>query len=292
MSDINLNLYKVFYYVATYKSFNEAAERLYVSQPAISKQIKQLEDILEVKLFNRYNKGIELTNEGKILFEQVSEIFYHLDLFNKNISLAKKMMTGEIIIGCPSHIASFYLLAFIEKFKKDYPQIIIRIDSSSTADLIQKLEKHRIDFIIDSLPIDIDKKNFIMKPLKELETIFIASNYLKINSKEELSRICCILPPEKSSMRKDLDKVLKKNDINLNISLIFETTDLIISSVKRNIGIGYVIKDAVINDIENNKLKEVKLGFKLPVLEINVVYSNSYLSYPVEMFLKKYIKVI
>lgn len=292
MSDINLNLYKVFYYVATYKSFNEAAERLYVSQPAISKQIKQLEDILEVKLFNRYNKGIELTNEGKILFEQVSEMFYHLDLSNKNISLIKKMMIGEVIIGCPSHIASFYLLPFIEKFKNDYPQIIVRIDSSSTADLTQKLEKHRIDFIVDSLPIDIDKKNFIMKPLKELETIFITSNCLKINSKEELSRICCILPPEKSSMRKDLDKVLKKNNINLNISLIVETTDLIISSVKRNIGIGYVIKDAVINDIESNKLKEVKFNFKLPVLQINVVYSNSYLSYPVEMFLKKYIKAI
>lgn len=292
MSDINLNLYKVFYYVATYKSFNEAAEKLYVSQPAISKQIKQLEDILEVKLFNRYNKGIELTNEGKILFEQVSEMFYHLDLSNKNISLVKKMMIGEVIIGCPSHIASFYLLPFIEKFKNDYPQIIVRIDSSSTADLTQKLEKHRIDFIVDSLPIDIDKKNFIMKPLKELETIFITSNCLKINSKEELSRICCILPPEKSSMRKDLDKVLKKNNINLNISLIVETTDLIISSVKRNIGIGYVIKDAVINDIESNKLKEVKFNFKLPVLQINVVYSNSYLSYPVEMFLKKYIKAI
>lgn len=292
MNDINLNLYKVFYYVATYKSFNEAAERLYVSQPAISKQIKQLEDILEVKLFNRYNKGIELTNEGKILFEQVDEMFYHLDLSNKNISLAKKMMTGEVIIGCPSHIASFYLLAIIERFKKDYPEIIVRIDSSSTADLTQKLEKHRIDFIVDSLPIDIDKKNFIIKPLKKLETIFIASNHFKINSKEELSKICCILPPEKSSMRKELDKILKKNDINLNIGLIVETTDLIISSVKRNIGIGYVIRDAVVNDIEIDQLKEVKFDFKLPALEINVVYSNSYLSYPVEILLKKYIKVI
>lgn len=292
MSDINLNLYKVFYYVATYKSFNEAAERLYVSQPAISKQIKQLEDILEVKLFNRYNKGIELTNEGKILFEQVSEMFYHLDLSNKNISLTKKMMMGEIIIGCPSHIASFYLLPFIEKFKKDYPKIIVRIDSSSTSDLIQKIEKHKIDFIVDSLPIDIDKKNYIMQPLKKLETIFVASNNLKMNFREELSRICCILPPEKSSMRKELDKGLKQNNINLNVGLIVETTDLIISSVKQNIGIGYVIKDAVINDIENGKLKEVKFDFKLPILEINVIYSNSYLSYPVETFLKKYIKVI
>ena len=73
INDLNLNLYKVFYNVAVSCSFKEAAEKLCVSQPAISKQIKNLEENLGVKLFYRFNKGIELTNEGKILFKQIEK---------------------------------------------------------------------------------------------------------------------------------------------------------------------------------------------------------------------------
>lgn len=292
MHDINLNLYKVFYYVASLKSFNDAADKLYISQPAVSKQIKNLEELLDVKLFNRYNKGIELTNEGKILFEQVEKMFSCIDVSNKNLSLAKQLLIGEITIGCPSHITSFYLLNYIEKFKKEHPQIIVKIDSSSTAELIYKLQKHQIDFIIDSLPIEVDKNLFKMIPLRTFETTFIINSNSKIDKTDDLSKQCFILPPEKSSMRRSLDKVLKKNNINLNVGLLVETTDLIINAVKNNIGIGYVIKDAGIKDLNDGIFKEIKFDFELPVLEINLIYSEDFISYPVKIFLKEYIKAI
>ena len=290
--NVNLNLYKIFYYVATLKSFNAAAEKLYISQPAISKQIKKLESILDVKLFNRLSKSIELTKEGEILFEQVEKIFFYLEVSNKNLLLAKDLMMGEIVIGCPSHITSFYLLDYIKRFKKDYPQIVIKVDSSSTTELVDKLKHHKIDFIIDSLPIDINNLEFSMEPLKTIDTTFIISNEANIKNFDlsEMEKYYFILPPEKSSMRKSLNKVLQKQHIRLNASLYVETTDLIINAVKDNLGIGYVIKDAVTEEIRSNKIVELKLNFELPKLELNLVYPNDYLSYPSKTFLEKYIR--
>lgn len=292
--NVNLNLYKVFYYVASLKSFNAAAEKLYISQPAISKQIKNLESILDVKLFNRSNKSIELTKEGKILFDQVEKMFFYLEISNKNLFMAKNLIMGEIIIGCPSHITSFYLLDYIKKFKKDYPQIVIKVDSSSTTELVEKLKHHKIDFIIDSLPIEVNGFEFSIEPLKKIDTTFIISN--KISTKDfdlkKIEEYYFILPPERSSMRKSLDKILQKHHIKLNVSLFFETTDLIIEAVKSDLGIGYVIKDAVKKEIENNEIVELKLNFDLPKLELNLVYPNDYLSYPSRTFLEEYIRKI
>ena len=87
--DINLNLYKVFYWVATLSSFKKASDKLCVSQPAISKQIKNLEEILGVKLFFRLNKGIKLTKEGLMLLEQVEKMNFYLEASVKYISSSK-----------------------------------------------------------------------------------------------------------------------------------------------------------------------------------------------------------
>ena len=103
-NNINLNLYKVFYFVATTKSFKQASIDLCVSQPAISTQIKNLENLLNVKLFYRYSKGIELTNEAKILLSHIEKMNFYLEAAEKYIKLSKDMEIGILTIGCPSHI--------------------------------------------------------------------------------------------------------------------------------------------------------------------------------------------
>lgn len=294
MENINLNLYKTFYVVATSKTFNDAANKLFVSQPAVSKQIKNLETILDVKLFYRLNKGIELTKEGKILFDQIEKMFFCIDTSYKNILLAKNLMAGELVIGCPSHITSFYLMNFIKLFRKEHPEIEIRIDSSSTNSLIDSLEHHKVDFIIDSLPIESNCKNLLFKPIKALGTTFIASKEYdnKITNILDLNGKCFILPPERSPIRKNLESELKKHKVKIDAGLMVDTTDLIISSVKNNLGIGYVIKDAVKQEIDDGNIIELDVDIKLPHVELCLVYLDNYLSYPAKVFLEEYIKLI
>lgn len=292
--DINLNLYKIFYSVAMCKSFKQASEKLHVSQPAISKQVKNLEEILGVKLFYRFNKGVELTKEGKILFDQIEKMNFYLEASVKHLSSIKDLSSGELIIGCPSHITSFYLLKYIEEFRNDYMGISVKIISDSTSILIDSLLHHKIDFIIDSFPIATNYDNLIIKPLKVFDTILIVNNNYcnSINSIDDLNNKYFVLPLSRSSMRKNFEKSLKKYNINMCSGVEVDTTDLIISSVKKNLGIGYVIKEAVLNEIENGKIKELNIDCELPKLEVSLVYIKDYISYPAKVFLEKYIKAI
>ena len=227
INDINLNLYKVFYNVAITGSFKEAAKKMCISQPAISKQIKKLEDNLEVKLFYRFNKGIELTNEGRILFQQIEKMNFYLEASTKYIDASKKLLTGELTIGCPSHITSFYLLKFVEKFMATHKKIKINIISDSTSALVEGLTHHKLDFIIDSYPIEVFSKEIVIKKLETFDTIFITSNDYKceINNIYDLKDKDLILPLPRSSMRKSLMKILSKYDVDLNVVLAVDTTD-------------------------------------------------------------------
>ena len=293
LENINLNLYKVFYYVATTKSFKSASEKLYVSQPAVSKQIKNLESILNVKLFYRFNKGIELTSEGKILLEQLEKVNFYLEASQKYLLDSKNLMSGELIIGCQSHITSFYLLKYIDKFRNDYPNINIKVISDSTASLINALTHHEIDFIVDNFPIETNSNELIIKKIATFDTVLITSNSYKekITSINDLNKKTFILPLPRSSMRKNLEKNLSSYDINIKVGLAVDTTDLIISCVKRNLGIGYVIKETVKEEIKNKNIKEIKINCELPKLDLGLVYVRDYLSYPAKEFLKKYIKI-
>ena len=294
LDNINLNLYRVFYYVAITKSFNKAAEVLCVSQPAVSKQIKNLEDLLDVKLFYRLNRGIELTEEGKILLQQVEKMAFYLENSLKRLSDSKELKSGELIIGCPSHITSFYLLKYIEQFRIDYKGINVKVVNDSTSVLVDSLIHNKLDFIIDSSPIVFTSKDLVLKKLEEFDTVFIVSNEFKndIKNVADLNNKDFILPLSRSSMRQNLENKLEKYDINMNVCLSVDTTDLIITSVRKNLGIGYVIKEAVQDEMREGTIKELNISCDMPKLELNLVYVNGYLSHPAQKFLKEYLKAI
>lgn len=149
INNINLNLYRVFYICAKCNSFVEASKKLCVSQPAVSKQIKLLEDLLETKLFYRDNNGLKLTSDGKQLYNYIEKSYNYIIAGEKTIRENNDISIGTIVIGAPAHIASFYLLEYIKKYQKKYPKVFFRIINGSTAELLSGLKEHRIDFVID-----------------------------------------------------------------------------------------------------------------------------------------------
>lgn len=286
INDINLNLYRVFYICSKSNSFVEASKRLCVSQPAISKQIKNLEDLLGTKLFYRDSNGLVLTNDGKQLYNYIDKSYNYLMAGEKIIKENNNMSIGTIIIGSPAHIASFYLLEYIEEYRQKHPNVFFRIVNGSTTELLKGLEEHRIDFVIDSSPINIVNKYMKVITLASFDTCFVTSN----NNKEtDIKNHKYIMPHARSSIRKNLEKELAKHDVKLNVVLEVETTDLIISSVKREIGTGYVVKRAVNKEIKTNELLELKTPYNLPKLELNLVYIEDYLTNLSKYFIKNHI---
>jgi DNA-binding transcriptional LysR family regulator len=286
--NISLNLYRIFYITASSKTILEASEKLYISQPAVSKSIKKLEEQLNVNLFYRNKSGIELTPDGKILLEYIDKSYNYLLAGQKMLEDIKVLKKGNLVIGVPSHIACFYALKYIKKIMEVYPEIKIRLISASTTILTNELYNHKIDVIIDSPPIKINDENVVIENIAEFDTIFITDNINKnLNlTIENIENHQFILPNTNSEMYKLLNKKLTENGWRIKSKLSVDTTDVIISSVKYGMGIGYVVKEAVIEELKQGTIKELKTPFELPKLKLNLVYMKNSVTSATKEFIK------
>lgn len=289
MMELNLNLYRIFYVVAQSRTIMEASQKLNISQPAVSKSIKNLENMLNISLFYRSKAGITLTPEGKKLFENIDKAYNHIIAGEKLIKDMENLTSGSLTIGVPSHIACFYLIDYLKPFTEKYPNIKIRLISTSTTELAKRLYDHKLDLIVDSPPINLRGEDVKVKKLAELETTFISNTKIAEFSKENMKDYKYILPYSNSPMTVELNKVLEKNNISISPIYEVDTTDVIISSVKNGIGIGYVVKNAIKNELEKGEVYEAKLNLELPKLELNLVYMKNYMTKATKVFIKEFL---
>ena len=280
MKDINLNSLRIFLEVANCKSFLEASNKLFITQPAVSRSISNLEADLNVTLFYRANKGIMLTPEGEVLLNYLNECKNLLESCGRVLESMNNSENGKIVIGVQSHIARNYLIPKMKDFREKHPNINIVLIDLSTNDLIESLEKRKIDLVIDSSPIESIYNNLEVEPIKVLDTIFIKSsdNKNEITKLSDLRKENVVLPLARGSLRKNLNKLFNEKGIEVEPILEYGTEELIIDSVRRNMGVGYVVKDAVEYLVDEGIIEYINLDEKLPTLEINLVYVNKFLN--------------
>ena len=138
--NVDLELYRVFYVVAKNKHMTKASEELHISQPAISQSIKKLEEQLGGILFLRSNKGMQLTEEGKMFYEYVKGALTLINNAENEFTSFKNLSKGEIKIGCSTTLTKLILIDVLKKFHKEYPNININITNDLTSNLIKKLK--------------------------------------------------------------------------------------------------------------------------------------------------------
>lgn len=275
----NWDLYKTFYEVAKCRSFSKAAEKLYVTQPSISYSIKQLESNLDTKLFYRIPSGVKLTSEGKELLGYVEKSYNLLMSGERNLIESQDLMHGKVAVGVQSHIGKFFLFPFVESFHKDYPNIEINIISRNTEEMIEALENNNIDFMIDTSPIESIYNNLKIIPLLNLENCFISKKEIcKEITLKELNNYNLVLPVKRSTPRKQLDNICAKVEVELKPFMTIETTEMLIDSIKKEMGVGYVLRQAVNRELKEKELFELKIKEKLPTLTLNIVYVREYLT--------------
>ena len=290
---INLNLYRIFYYVAKEGSISQAAKKLYISQPAISKSLKKLEEVLNIDLFYRSLNGVKLTEFGETLLFYVENAYNSILTAERIIIENKALDKGKISIGVPSYIGSFFLFEYIEKFKEYHPNIQIKIVSRSTKEMIELLENHEIDFVIDSSNVDTKYNNLLVEKLISLPTSFI-SNKDYGNEKISLKSLIkepFILPVNHSMRRRELNTLLSNSKIELENIIEIETTEMAIAATKKGFGTCIVVEEAVKEELEKRELFKINIKEKLPDLNINLIYIENFLP-PVpkkfiDMFLQK-----
>ena len=287
MDNINLNSLKIFLEVANSKSFLDASNKLFISQPAISKSMSKLEEDLGIVLFYRANKGISLTPSGETLYRYLKETKDLLLSCERVLISMNDVDEGRIVVGVQSHIVRNYLMDKIDNFRKRHPKIVIELIDLSTSALIDRLEERKIDFIVDSTPIETVYNNIEIKPICSLSTCFVRSinNKNKINSLKHLEKENIILPASRSSLRKNLNKCFNEVDTNVNPILEFETEELIIEATRRNLGVGYVVKSAIQYLVDAKILECIDIKEELPKMEINLVFIKNYLTKIAQLFI-------
>ena len=273
--NVNLELYRIFYVVAKHKHMTKASEELHISQPAISQSIKKLEDQLGGTLFLRSNKGMELTEEGKMFFEYIKGALELINNAENEFTSFKDLSKGEIKIGCSTTLTKLILLDALKKFHFDYPNINFDITNDLTSNLINDLKLGKLDFVIFN-ESNIKETNLDLKKVRELKQGFIYNPLFfkdEINNFEDLNNYPLILQKEESNSRKLLDYIALRNNVKLIPRMEVVSQELITEFVNIGLGIGFVITDLSKRNFKN--MKELKLNKKIPNINVYLATNKS-----------------
>lgn len=262
----NLELYKVFYYVAKNKNITQAANELMVSQPAVSKSIKTLERDLDTVLFNREKNGVSFTNAGELLFNKIRKSMELITSAEEDLTSLNNMEHGTINIGAGNTIMQRYLMPYIKKFHELYPNINVIVHTVVTPELIKRAQVGLVDIVFTHLPNNIPN-DFTITKIKKLHDIFVVnkdSEYKdKTITKKDLQTLPLVLLPFSASNRNNFNKFCTQNNIIIN-PLMEIGNDLIIEECALGgLGVGLVVKEYVQDQLDSNKLFELKTNFKL-----------------------------
>ena len=291
----NLNNYKVFYNVARYKSLSKAAEKLFISQPAISKSLSKLEDGLGTKLFDRTSKGVVLTSEGEVLYKHIESAFESITKGEDEIKKINELGIGQLRIGVSTSLCKHILLDYLKGFITENPHIKVIIDCHSTINTIKLLQADKIDI---GLICETDiPKGYDYKKLQDIHDIFVASdNYIdnlhlrekdeadvvespyffagnltsfindeenksdfKLSIKEILEKSNLMLLEPNNITRTHIDSYLAEEGIYPNQVLEINNMDLLIDFAAIGMGVASVVREFATDYLESGQIVELPL---------------------------------
>lgn len=275
---VKLELYRVFCEVAKQKSLSKAASSLYMTQPAVSQSIAQLERELGLRLFTRTSKGVILTNEGKLLFEYANSAINLINKGEEKLEEWKNLSVGELKIGVGDTISRYFLLPYLEKFHKLYSNIKLKIMNKTTLELCALVKSGEIDIAICNLPIEEPALEIIK--IMDIHDIFVCGNVYKEKlssalSLKELSNLPLILLEPKSNSRRYVEKFFLSKGISIKPEIELGSHDLLLEFARINLGVSCVIREFSQEYLKKKELFEIKLNENIPERSIGICFLKS-----------------
>lgn len=273
--NVKLEQYKVFYAAAVSGSFSDAAKQLYITQSAVSQQIRSLENELGVMLFARGRKGAKLTSHGELLFSYVKKSLMEIENAEGLFTRMKSLDEGSLRIGCGDTITRYFLLTKLEQFHNTYPGIKIEIVNRVTGETLSKLNSGMVDVAFISLPVDTEiYHNIEIREAEPLHDIFIAGSkysYLKNKrlSMKDIASLPLVMLEPKSNSRNNIDIFFKSYGINLEPEFELGSHDLMLDFAKKNLGIACVTEEFT-DELSEKEVFKLKTDFVMPERSIGI----------------------
>lgn len=273
--DINYELYKVFYYVATFKSFSEASKKLFISQSAVSQSIKTLETKLNQTLFIRSTKKVQLTPEGEILFRNIEPAVNFIQRGEMQL-LDSALTGGQIRIGASDTICRYFLVSYIERLHSEFPNVHIKVTNATSIRCVELLQNGLVDFIVVNYPNAYLGSLCTVKRIKRFKDVFIANNAFarlknrKVSFKELLSQPILMLD-RKSTTSEFLHSLFQQHQLDLVPEAELSSNDLLIDLARIGLGIACIPEYCIPDNSE--QLFIVQTEEELPDRELVAAYN-------------------
>ncbi|OPX84290.1 MAG: HTH-type transcriptional activator CmpR [Pelotomaculum sp. PtaB.Bin104] len=260
---MNFKQLEAFIWVAELQSFTKAARQLFMSQPAVSFQIKALEEELEVTLFNRGDKKMILTGAGQLLYPEVKQMFKHYQKIKTGLDDLKGLKTGHLVIGAGTIPGEYLLPLFIGEFKKKYPGIIISLKVSGSSRVERWVREREADLGITGMPVE--NENIECIPWLQDQLVLIVPpshtwlNSVKINISDLMSETM-ILCEQGSGTRRTIEQKLAENQISINkipVGMELGSTRAVITAVEAGLGVSIVSSYAVHEALALGRVRKV-----------------------------------
>ena len=242
--DINYELYKVFYYVASTLSFSEASKQLYISQSAVSQSVKSLEKKLDQVLFVRSTKKVSLTPEGEILLRHIEPA---VNLIKRGESQIVEAAStgGQLRIGASDTICRYFLVPYLERFHKDFPSAHIKVTNATSIHCAELLETGQVDLVVANYPNAYLGSTASIKKIKRFHDVFIAnSSYEELRGKtlsyRELLEHPILMLDKKSTTSEFLHSLFQQHQLDLVPEIELSSNDLLIDLASIGLGIAFI----------------------------------------------------
>lgn len=289
---VNLELYRVFYVVAMTGSLTKAANELFISQPAVSQAIKQLEGQVGGQLFVRTPKGMKLTGEGNMMLAYVSQAMTLLSEAQDKFNQMTKSAVGTVRIGASDTLCKHFLLKHIVKFRKTYGEINIKVTNRTSEESLELLKNGSVDIAFVNMPMDVGAE-LEAEVCHEIHDCFVAGlgfEHLKGRQVklQELSDYPLLLLEHLSNSRKAVGDFTKTMGITLSPEIELGSMDLLADFAANGLGIACMPREYVTEQLESGKIFELDVAPELPTRSVALIMpKKGYTNFAVKEFVKQ-----
>ena len=269
-----LELYRVFHEVARCGSVSRAAEGLFVTQPAVSQSIRNLEDDLDIQLFHRLPRGMGLTKAGERLFGFVEQAIGLIDAAEREVERVAELDTGELYLAAGDSICRHHLLPHLEKFRASYPGVHVRITNRTSDATIELVRSGRVDLGLVNSPCE--TSGVEIEPICEIHDCFVAGDLYDTSGDpltwQELCELPLLMLETGTATRRYLEAEFLKGGVDIRPEIELGSIDLLAQFAISKFGIAAVVREYVAELIEERALTEVSIDPPLRPRSIGVVY--------------------
>ena len=272
---LNFNQFRIFYHVATRLSYTRAAADLYISQPAVTAQMKAFEEYCGYKVFKKKDRKIWLTDEGKALFEYASTIFGLEKEIEGVIEDMRELKRGVLRIGTTKAYARYFMPLMLSIFHGKFPDIKIELNEGSSHDMALSLLEFKNEVAVIAKSADVESLRYI--PFSQEEMVLITSPDHLFTKQDAidasmLADVPFIMKDRGSGTRRLVDDLFQRIGCEPNIQMEVSNTEFIKELVSRGDGVSLLVRETVAAEIAQAKLAAVPIKGEDLYLEVSICY--------------------